>query len=46
MGGGKRKSLLGRPRRRWENNIAIGVQEVTLGWDWIDLVSGQEEMAL
>jgi hypothetical protein len=32
------KSLLGRPRRRWENNIKLDLQEVRC-WDidWIDL---------
>jgi hypothetical protein len=32
------KRPLGRPRRRWENNIKMDLQEV--GWggmDWIDL---------
>jgi hypothetical protein len=27
---------LGRPRRRWENNIKMDFQEV--GWDWIEVV--------
>jgi len=30
---------MGRPRRRWENNIRIGLQEVGCGYmDWIGLV--------
>jgi len=33
------KRSLGRPRRRWENNIKIDLQEVGCrGMDWIDLV--------
>jgi hypothetical protein len=32
------KSPLGRPRRRWENNIIIDLQEVGCGgMNWIDL---------
>jgi len=34
--GGKRP--IGRPRRRWEDNIKLGLQEVGCGrMDWIDL---------
>ena len=34
--GGKRP--LGRPRRKWEDNIKMDLQEVGLGrMDWIDL---------
>jgi len=34
--GGKRP--LGRPRRRWENNIKMDLQEVECGgMDWIEL---------
>jgi hypothetical protein len=28
---------LGRPRRRWEDNIKMDLQEVGWGMDWIDL---------
>jgi hypothetical protein len=32
------KRPLGRPRRRWENNIKLGLQEVGCGgMDWIEL---------
>jgi len=32
------KRPLGRPRRRWENNIKMDLQEVgCAGIDWIDL---------
>jgi hypothetical protein len=33
---------LGRPRRRWEDNIKMDLQEV--GWggmDWVDMAQGQ-----
>jgi hypothetical protein len=34
----ERKSPLGRPRNRWENNIKMYLQEVRCGsMDWIDL---------
>jgi len=32
-----RERGLGRPRRRWEDNIKIDLQEVGWGIDWIDL---------
>jgi hypothetical protein len=28
---------LGRPRRRWEDNIKMDLQEVRWGMDWIEL---------
>jgi hypothetical protein len=35
----ERKKPVGRPRRRWEDNIKMGLQEVGCGsMDWIDLV--------
>jgi hypothetical protein len=34
------KGPLGRPRRRWEENIKMGLQEVGCGgMDWIDLTN-------
>jgi len=40
----ERKRSLGRPRRRWEDNIKMYLQEV--GWgggtDWIELVQDRE----
>jgi hypothetical protein len=39
---GKRK--LGRPRRRWENNIKMDLREI--GWggmDWIDLAQDRDQ---
>jgi hypothetical protein len=35
------KITLGRPRRRWEDNIRMDLQEVECGdVDWVDFVSG------
>jgi len=31
------KRPLGRPGRRWEDNIKIGLREVTWSMDWTDL---------
>jgi hypothetical protein len=33
---------LGRPRRRWEDNIKINLQEVELGMDWIELAQDRD----
>ena len=30
------RRTFGRPRRRWEDNIQMGVREVGWGMDWID----------
>jgi hypothetical protein len=38
------KRLLGRPRRRWVDNIKIGLREI--GWDgmdWIDLAEDRDQ---
>jgi hypothetical protein len=38
MGKPERRRPLGRPRRRWENNIKMDLQEVGCGgMDWIEL---------
>ena len=38
------KRPLGRPRRRWEDNIKIGIQEVGgvvgAGWSWLRIGKG------
>jgi hypothetical protein len=31
------KRPFGRPRRRWEENIKMGLQEVGWGMDWINV---------
>jgi hypothetical protein len=37
------KSPLGRPRRRWEDNIKADLQEVECGgMDWIELAKDRE----
>ena len=37
------KSPLGRPRRRWEDNIKMDLQEVRYGCrDWIELAHDKE----
>ena len=37
------KRSLGRPRRRWEDNITMDLQEMVWGrgLDWIDLAQGR-----
>jgi len=43
VGKPERKRPLGRPRRRWEDNIKMDLQEV--GWwgmDWVDLTQDNE----
>jgi hypothetical protein len=43
VGKSERKSLLGRPRRRWEDNIKIDLQKVGGGCgDWMDLVQDRD----
>jgi len=37
------KRLLGRPRRRWEDNIKMDLQEVGCGsMDWIDVAQDRD----
>jgi hypothetical protein len=33
---------LGRPRRRWEDNIKMDLKEVGCGMDWIELVQDRD----
>jgi len=43
VGKPERKRPLGRPRRRWEGNIKMGLQEVGCGvMDWIDLAHDRD----
>ena len=37
VGKPERKRPLGRPRRRWEDNIKTDLQEVGVGGDWMEL---------
>jgi hypothetical protein len=44
VGNPKGKRPLGRPRRRWENNIKLDLREI--GWgvmDWIDLAEDRDQ---
>jgi len=34
------KRPLGRPRRRWEENIKMYLQEVGTGWSWLRIGTG------
>ena len=36
------KRPLGRPRRRWEDNIKIDLQEVGEGGDWMELAQDRD----
>jgi hypothetical protein len=41
-----RRPPLGRPRRRWENNIKADLKEVGCGGvDWIELAKDREQVA-
>jgi hypothetical protein len=43
VGKPERKRLLGRPRRRWEDNIKMDFQEVGCGsMDWIELAQDRD----
>jgi hypothetical protein len=43
MGKPEGKRSLGRPRRRWENNIKMDLEEVGCGdMDWIDLARDRD----
>ena len=43
MGKPEGKGLLGSPRRRWENNIKMDLQEVGRGCgDWMELAQGRD----
>ena len=36
------KRSLGRPRRRWEDNIKMDLQEVGVGGDWMELTQDRD----
>jgi hypothetical protein len=41
VGNPEGKRPLGRPRRRWVDNIKMDLRE--LGWDWIDLAQDRDQ---
>ena len=43
MGKSEGKTPLGRPKRRWEDNIKMDIQEIGCGrMDWIELVQDRD----
>jgi len=42
MGKPKGKRPLGRPRRKWEGNIKMDLQEVCEGMDWSELAEDRD----
>ena len=40
VGQTERKRSLGRPRRRWEDNIKMDLEEVGAGWSWLRIGTG------
>jgi hypothetical protein len=38
----ERRRPLGRPRRRWEDNIKVYLQEVGWGIDWIEMAQDRD----
>ena len=42
VGKSEGKRPLGRPKRRWKDNIKMDLQEVGCGMDWIDLTQDRD----
>jgi hypothetical protein len=42
VGGPEGRTPLGRPRRRWEHNIKMYLQEVGWGMNWIELTQDRD----
>ena len=42
VGKHERKMPLGRPRRRWEDNIKMDLQELGGGGDWMELAQDRD----
>jgi hypothetical protein len=42
VGKNEGKRPLGRPRRRWENGIRVGLREIGWGVDWIRLAQDRD----
>jgi hypothetical protein len=43
VGRPERRRPLGRPKRRWEDNIKMDLQEVRWGMDWIQLAQDRDK---
>jgi hypothetical protein len=44
VGNPERRRLLGRPRRRWADNIKMDLREIRwVGMDWIDLTQDRDQ---
>jgi hypothetical protein len=43
MGEPEGKKPLGRPRRRWEDNIKIDLRKIEWGMDWIDQAQNRDQ---
>ena len=44
VGKPEEKRPLGRPRRRWEDNIKMDLQEVGGGGDWMELAQDRDRL--
>jgi hypothetical protein len=42
VGRSEERRPLGRPRRRWEDNIKMNLQEVVWGLDWVELAQDRD----
>jgi hypothetical protein len=42
LGRSEGRRPVGRPRRRWEDNIRMDLQEVGWGMDWIDMAQDRD----
>ena len=36
------KRLIGRPRRRWEENIRMDIEEISINTNWVDSVQDRD----
>jgi hypothetical protein len=42
VGRPERRRAIGKPRRRWEDNIKMDLQDVGRGMDWIELAQDRD----
>ena len=40
----RERDPLGRPRRRWEDNIKMDLREVGVGGDWMELAQDRDRL--